>query len=76
MLRPQVPKNEGQAAIWTRRLALVPVLLACSALWAQGPPPTLVVTGTGGTTHDFTGSFYGDHVSSHCRSNRNLQRKC
>ena len=44
----------------TRRLlALVPVLIGCSAIWAQGP--TLVVSGTGGTTHDFTGSYYGDH---------------
>ena len=37
-------------------LALAPVLSGCSVLWAQ-VGPTLVVTGTGGTTHDFTGSY-------------------
>src|ERR1017187_9249150 len=54
---------ESQKNIPSRRLlALVPVLIGCSTLWAQGP--TLVVTGTGSTSHDFTGSYYGDHGST------------
>lgn len=49
----------GPRMLHRRLLALVPLLFGCSAMWAQ--TPTLVVTGTGGTTHDFTGSYYGDH---------------
>jgi hypothetical protein len=40
-------------------LALASILLGYWTSWAQAP--TLVVSGTGGTTHDFTGSYYGDH---------------
>ena len=60
MPQVRVLEMEAQKGLRTRGLlALRPVLFGCSAMWAQ--TPTLVVTGTGGTTHDFTGSYYGDH---------------
>jgi hypothetical protein len=52
-------------AVQTRTLrALVPMLIGCSAMWAQGPAPTLVVSGTGSTSFDASGSYYGTHTST------------
>ena len=60
MPQVRVLEVKAQKGLRTRGvLALLQLLVGCSAIWAQ--TPTLVVTGTGGTTHDFTGSYYGDH---------------
>lgn len=55
-----IPSSHRAAVI--RTLVLVLGLFGTSArgAWAQGP--TLVVTGTGAMTYDFSGSYYGDHL--------------
>src|SRR5437870_7208958 len=42
-------------------LALVPILLCCSSLWAQGQAPTLSVSGSGSTFDQSSGSYYGSY---------------
>ena len=60
MPQVRVLEMEARKGLRTRGLlSLLPLLLGCSAMSAQ--TATLVVTGSGGTTHDFTGSYYGDH---------------
>lgn len=42
-----------------RFLAVVPILVGCPALLAQGSTPILTVTGSGSTSWGFSGSYYG-----------------
>ena len=45
-------------------LALISIFFGCPALWAQGQFPTLVVSGSGSTTDQTTGDYYGSYNST------------
>jgi hypothetical protein len=44
--------------------AFVSFLFGCLTAWAQSTAPTLVVTGTGSTSNQFSGDYYGSYGST------------